>query len=234
MAGGNPKLWEMITRLEALIGGTNNREELVDLVIQIQRVNTELTLAKDVLNEKVEKLEVDYAANHKMAQTNMEVIRKEKEDLRGEVLLLCRVLQGTINPIMMKVPKPKAYNGLMNAKELENFLWDIENYFKEAKVMDSEKALKMGGRIRVDFDQAMTIQCLDIALVPKMLRELLQRTKIQQGHAHARHMRRLPFCYRLCPDSLALQGTINPIMMKVPKPKAYNGLRNAKELENFL
>ncbi|KAK4718134.1 hypothetical protein R3W88_016472 [Solanum pinnatisectum] len=59
----------------------------------------------------------DYAAKHKMAQTEMEVIRKENEDLRGEVLLL----------------------HWASAKELENFLWDVENYFKATKVSDGEK-----------------------------------------------------------------------------------------------
>ena len=39
----------------------------------------------------------------------------------------------------MKVPEPKAYNGVRSAKELENFLWDIENYFKAAKVQDTKK-----------------------------------------------------------------------------------------------
>ena len=30
----------------------------------------------------------------------------------------------------MKVPEPKAFNGARNAKELENFLWDMEQYFR--------------------------------------------------------------------------------------------------------
>ena len=30
----------------------------------------------------------------------------------------------------MKVPEPKAFNGARNAKELGNFLWDMEQYFR--------------------------------------------------------------------------------------------------------
>lgn len=41
---------------------------------------------------------------------------------------------------MMKVRKPKTYNGVRSAKELENFFWDVENYFKATKVSDGEKA----------------------------------------------------------------------------------------------
>ena len=39
----------------------------------------------------------------------------------------------------MKVPEPKAYNGVRSAKELEKFLWDIKNYLNAAKVLDVEK-----------------------------------------------------------------------------------------------
>ncbi|RVX00197.1 hypothetical protein CK203_026713 [Vitis vinifera] len=35
--------------------------------------------------------------------------------------------------------KPKGFSGNRNAKELENFLWDIEQFFKAAHVPDGEK-----------------------------------------------------------------------------------------------
>ena len=38
MSGENVELREMVTRLEALIGGTNGGEDLVELDTQIQRV----------------------------------------------------------------------------------------------------------------------------------------------------------------------------------------------------
>ncbi|KAL6312753.1 hypothetical protein AAG906_020640 [Vitis piasezkii] len=39
----------------------------------------------------------------------------------------------------VRVPKPKGFNGNRNAKELKNFLWDIEQFFKVAHVSDGEK-----------------------------------------------------------------------------------------------
>ena len=51
MACGNVELQERVTRLEEIIGGTDDCEDLVDLVTQIQRVNAELTLTKEKLNE---------------------------------------------------------------------------------------------------------------------------------------------------------------------------------------
>ncbi|KAL3505960.1 hypothetical protein ACH5RR_031342 [Cinchona calisaya] len=39
----------------------------------------------------------------------------------------------------MKVPDPKHFDGARSAKELENFLWDMEQYFKAAAVPEEEK-----------------------------------------------------------------------------------------------
>ena len=38
----------------------------------------------------------------------------------------------------VKVPEPKPINGARSAKDLENFLWDMEQYFKVARVPDQE------------------------------------------------------------------------------------------------
>ena len=37
------------------------------------------------------------------------------------------------------MPELKPCNGARSAKDLENFVWDIEQYFKAAKVPDQEK-----------------------------------------------------------------------------------------------
>ncbi|TMX04596.1 hypothetical protein EJD97_006977 [Solanum chilense] len=139
MALGNAEQRERVTQLGALIGGTNDGEDLVDLVTPIQRVKEEFTFTKEFLNEKVFLIEAEYAFKHETIQQKIELVRTEKEDPCGEVLLLHRVLQGGIGPIRMMVLEPKSYNGVRSAKELENFLWDIENYFKAAKVQDAEK-----------------------------------------------------------------------------------------------
>ncbi|KAI9193973.1 hypothetical protein LWI28_001930 [Acer negundo] len=45
--------------------------------------------------------------------------------------------EGSVSRI--KVPKPKHFQGSKNAKELENFLWDMEQYFKAARIPDGEQ-----------------------------------------------------------------------------------------------
>lgn len=39
-----------------------------------------------------------------------------------------------------KVPEPKSFSGARSAKELENFLWDMETYFSASKVPEEEKS----------------------------------------------------------------------------------------------
>ena len=38
----------------------------------------------------------------------------------------------------VKVPEPKPFNGARSAKDLENFFWDMEQYFKVARVLDQD------------------------------------------------------------------------------------------------
>ncbi|TXG51501.1 hypothetical protein EZV62_024025 [Acer yangbiense] len=63
--------------------------------------------------------------------------------LENEIAVLRRALN---NPntyeegsmLKIKVPELKQFNGSRNAKELENFLWDMEQYFKATKIPDRE------------------------------------------------------------------------------------------------
>ena len=36
------------------------------------------------------------------------------------------------------MPELKSFNGARSAKDLENFLWDMEQYFKAIRVLDQE------------------------------------------------------------------------------------------------
>ena len=62
--------------------------------------------------------------------------------MEDEVALIKRALNssstGDAAASKVKVPEPKSFNGSRNAKELENFLWDVEQYFKAAKVPERE------------------------------------------------------------------------------------------------
>ena len=42
-------------------------------------------------------------------------------------------------PPKVRVPKPKGFNGNKSVKELENLLWDMEQFFRATRVLDDEK-----------------------------------------------------------------------------------------------
>ncbi|KAG6474774.1 hypothetical protein ZIOFF_068713 [Zingiber officinale] len=42
---------------------------------------------------------------------------------------------------LIRVPEPKSFGGTRSAKELENFLWDMEQYFVVAKVPETKKEI---------------------------------------------------------------------------------------------
>lgn len=46
-----------------------------------------------------------------------------------------------VSATKVRVPEPKPFDGTRNAKELENFLWDHEEYFKTAKVPMNENVM---------------------------------------------------------------------------------------------
>lgn len=41
--------------------------------------------------------------------------------------------------ISMKFPEPSSFNGTQNAKELESFLWDMDQYLKVVKILENEQ-----------------------------------------------------------------------------------------------
>ena len=63
-----------------------------------------------------------------------------QEDVAVLKKALLRTSPRTIDVVpKVRVPKPKGFDGTRSAKELENFLWDKEQFFKAAQVADDEK-----------------------------------------------------------------------------------------------
>lgn len=74
----------------------------------------------------------------------VEALRTQIEDLSARTNLLMRVVgmentSGIEDSTRVRVPEPRAYKGAHDAKELENFLFDMEQYFHVVK-LDSEEA----------------------------------------------------------------------------------------------
>ena len=59
------------------------------------------------------------------------------------------VTQGAVAPAAVatpttkvRVPEPKSYCGARNAKEIDNFIWSLEQYFKAIGVADHAKKIE--------------------------------------------------------------------------------------------
>ena len=66
--------------------------------------------------------------------------------MKGEVSL-CKavVAQGTFSSIVapkVDVPRPKSFHGSRNSRELDNFLWNLEQYFEAMSIEDDAKKIK--------------------------------------------------------------------------------------------
>ena len=68
----------------------------------------------------------------------LEGLQKENENLCAELVVLCRAVgtlsSSRVESSKVKIPEPKAFSGARSAKELENFIWDMEQYFTTAVV----------------------------------------------------------------------------------------------------
>ncbi|KAG6515905.1 hypothetical protein ZIOFF_026343 [Zingiber officinale] len=134
MAGGSHELRERLSSVEALLGAVPNGEDVCDLVARV------LTLEASVLH-------IQESLMEEMAQ-----MWKNNEDLRYEIIVLRRAMASSSEAVpqrpLVRVPKLKSFGGTRSAKELENFLWDMEQYFVAAKVSEIEKKIDTWDRLK--------------------------------------------------------------------------------------
>ncbi|GFZ09643.1 hypothetical protein Acr_21g0002420 [Actinidia rufa] len=60
----------------------------------------------------------------------------------------------------VKVPEPKSFGGARSAKELENFLWNMEQHVKTARISNDEKALITS--MYLSGDAQLELRCLSV------------------------------------------------------------------------
>ncbi|OIT32333.1 hypothetical protein A4A49_63357 [Nicotiana attenuata] len=118
MAGGNAELREKVVALEALVG-TVNGDQFLTIVTRLAYIEAEMTR-----------------------------LSQEYTDLRTKNGLLRRAVgtdeaQRGADRTKVEIPEPKEFNGARSAKKLENFLWDMEQYFHAAK--DNAKEWRNNG-----------------------------------------------------------------------------------------
>ena len=152
MAGGtNADLKERVTRLEDLVGPPQSADA-VALSVQLELLYQRFEEMR-VAQEQLQKTESDHFNRVKNKVVDVLATVSTWTDKMGEILssletdvsLLKKALQNASlsssseSTQKAKVPDPKPFTGSRNAKELENFLWDMGHYFKAVRTPDAEK-----------------------------------------------------------------------------------------------
>ncbi|TXG51561.1 hypothetical protein EZV62_024085 [Acer yangbiense] len=129
---------------QGMLGGAwpSGSSEVIAVLDQLVEQKERIILIKQAHTDLLKDLETKF----KKVQLKQIVLTNsvsEKIKLLDEIVVLRRALnnpntskEGPMSKI--KVPKPKQFNGSRKAKELENFLWDMERYFKVARIHERE------------------------------------------------------------------------------------------------
>ncbi|XP_059663489.1 uncharacterized protein LOC132309170 [Cornus florida] len=149
MAGGNTR--EKVSRLEEFVGfptETEVQDGAESLVVRIENLASEVEILKtdpDGFGDFMQATKEQLTRISEDVELLTDVFKKNLKDLEDEVSLVKRAIHGSSrgggDPLSqkIKVPDPKSFSGTRNAKELENFLWDMEQYCKAARIPDGEK-----------------------------------------------------------------------------------------------
>ncbi|PHT32034.1 hypothetical protein CQW23_28371 [Capsicum baccatum] len=97
----------------------------------INALRTELAQLRAYIEEQ----NIELLNSRKATALLVEDQGKVTENLQPEILVLRRALiasgQTHEGSSKVKIPEPKAFGGVRSATELENFLWDMEQYLPE-------------------------------------------------------------------------------------------------------
>jgi len=161
MAGGGSTqdLRERVAKLEALLGVPVEGSSASPVFEQIATMQDAIASLQATLDqhtaECMQRLD-DRTEDHAAFAERMEGICEETEAQRedveafsermdAELMVLKRAIGGMPMsgevPSKVKVPEPKPFTGTRSAKELENFLWDMEQYFRAARIPDDERVM---------------------------------------------------------------------------------------------
>ncbi|PIN12320.1 hypothetical protein CDL12_15071 [Handroanthus impetiginosus] len=116
--------------------------------------NARLGFVVGTLEEKVETMELGESRSacralvEALGESNLADMRREMEVMSLQICLLQRAMSngavGAPDPMArLRVPEPRAYGGERDAKEVENFLFDIEQYVLAANVVDEAQGVRM-------------------------------------------------------------------------------------------
>ena len=138
-------LRERVARLEVLVGGPTSDgdghtafDKLQSLAEGLWDLNTRFTTwaeSSQVRGETAEMGDLRAAVEEMHADV---ALLKQVWVARPQQGIADRVAEEAV-PGRLKVPEPKKFEGTRSAKDLENFIWDMQEYFTAAKVPEDRQ-----------------------------------------------------------------------------------------------
>ncbi|KAL2246417.1 UNVERIFIED_CONTAM: hypothetical protein Sindi_2909900 [Sesamum indicum] len=162
----------------------DGHSRLVELETKVSSLESEITVLNSELDECRQVIQemAGVFGNDSIAD-----MRRDMEQMSIQIGLLQRAVGST--PMVahdpgarLRIPEPKAYSGERDAKEVENFLFDMEQYFLAADVRDEARKVatatmyltgdaKLWWRTKFAEIQAHQIQLDTWALLREAIRE---------------------------------------------------------------
>ena len=136
------ELRERVTRLEDFVGDPQGDNAVSLSIANEQHTERFLTLQTFVTDLRKE-MDDRFVSVMEDLTSLTDVMKENFKNVEDEMALLKRAVVAPSGQIegpasKIKVPEPKCFNGSRNSKELENFLWDMEQYFRAARIPASD------------------------------------------------------------------------------------------------
>ncbi|KAL0336592.1 UNVERIFIED_CONTAM: hypothetical protein Sradi_4871100 [Sesamum radiatum] len=114
----------------------------VALFLLVDTLHSRVEMLKNAMGEWPDMSDKRVTSAIEEASIFTDAIDVRVDGVQAEVNLLKRVVGPDEDRAPMskvKVLDPKPFGGVRSAKELENFLWDMETYFQAARIPEAEK-----------------------------------------------------------------------------------------------
>ena len=131
-------------------GGSDDRERIEELEASVAALKAHVVTHDQVRDIEAAQRELSDTLNTLSEETRdaMSIIQREFQELKAQVSVL-QMAVGRVGSSSgdrgkrAKVPEPKRYEGARDAKELENFLFDMEQYFRAVRTDSEEDKVAM-------------------------------------------------------------------------------------------
>lgn len=139
-------------RLSQLEEGMVGTETYLDEVGQkVEGLEAEMADVRVGMRESLALLKKSYEAEiqalREQFTTELSKALTQLEDARGDMMVCKRAMLSTpVAPVMeakrLDVPKPKTFAGTRNAREVDNFLWGMDQYLDAMGIQDESTKIK--------------------------------------------------------------------------------------------